>query len=207
MEIMASQGSPLPMIVGLEVILDREAPRQSHPLPCHRRLRDLWKLAGKMVVMDLSNGYFVVQFEKERNYMPALIGVPWMLFGHYHITKEWLTSFNSETDVLSTSSACVKMKNLPMECYRGALENIDLLKSLKCAMNINRVHYFLQYENLHPICIECGRYGHLISKCHLNQLLLDPSPKLKIPVNLMSEPPKTHKGSHGIWMLPTRKVC
>ncbi|KAL8151621.1 LOW QUALITY PROTEIN: hypothetical protein V2J09_021429 [Rumex salicifolius] len=57
-----------------------------------KRLQDLWILVVEIAVMDLPNGYFIIQFETKDDYLHALI--PWMLFGHYLITKDWSTTFN-----------------------------------------------------------------------------------------------------------------
>jgi len=48
-----------------------------------RKLRELWKPTGAMFVMDLPRHFYMVRFELEEEYMAALTGGPWRVFGNY----------------------------------------------------------------------------------------------------------------------------
>ncbi|KAL8139903.1 hypothetical protein V2J09_005924 [Rumex salicifolius] len=90
-----------------------------------KKLKELWKPVGKMMLMDLPNSYYVVRFETERDYNHAFSGGPWTMFGHYLILKHWSPSFNSETDSITTSLALVRVTNLPFVYYEeGVLMRI-----------------------------------------------------------------------------------
>lgn len=70
-----------------------------------------------MMVVDLPNGYYVVKFDAEEDYMKALMGGPWMVFGHYLIIRRWSPDFNLYTDIINTSPAWIRISGLPMLFY------------------------------------------------------------------------------------------
>ncbi|KAL8160788.1 hypothetical protein V2J09_012277 [Rumex salicifolius] len=86
-----------------------------------RKLKELWRPVGKMLLMDLPNGYYVVRFETEQDHSNALTGGPWLLFGHYLILKSWSLSFNPEQDVITLSPVWVRINNLPFLFYEGGV--------------------------------------------------------------------------------------
>ncbi|KAL8128646.1 LOW QUALITY PROTEIN: hypothetical protein V2J09_017801 [Rumex salicifolius] len=142
-----------------------------------KKLRELWKPAGKWTIMDLPNGYYVIRFETKRDYYHALDDGPWTIFGHYLITKEWSPLFNPEKDVLTTASTWVQVETLPIIFYEEGLikvdaktlfantgrfphlcVEVDLSRTIKGAIHINGERYFPLYENLHLICEKCRKY-------------------------------------------------
>lgn len=45
-----------------------------------RKLREMWKPAGEMLVMDLPRQFFMIRFGSEEEYTDALTGGPWRVF-------------------------------------------------------------------------------------------------------------------------------
>ncbi|KAL8166809.1 hypothetical protein V2J09_008308 [Rumex salicifolius] len=160
-----------------------------------RKLRELWKPKSRMRVIDLPNGYYLIKFKEEADYMGVLIGGPWTIFGHYVIIKPWSPNFNPLTDVISTSPAWIRLHDLPVILYeesillqlasaigkpikvdqqtlhtnRGRFARIcielDLSRPLKGAIIINGSRFLVEYEGLHTICFGCGRFGHFQPSC------------------------------------------
>lgn len=56
----------------------------------HRKLRELWKPKGEMYVMDFPRQFFMVRFELEEEYLAALTGGPWRVFGNYLMVRTGL---------------------------------------------------------------------------------------------------------------------
>lgn len=140
----------------------------------------------------------MVKLASENDYMSALTGGPWTIFGHYLIIKPWTPSFNPMTDTISTSPVWVRIANLPMVLYeegvilrlaagigrpikvdqttmhvdKGRFARIcvemDLTKPLKGSVTVNNSRYLVEYEGLGTICFHCGRYGHFQHQCVLN---------------------------------------
>ncbi|KAG2322867.1 hypothetical protein Bca52824_016080 [Brassica carinata] len=67
-----------------------------------RRLKELWKPAGPMFVMDLPN-FFMVRFGVEEEYMNALSGGPWRAFGSYLMVQAWMPEFDPLRDEIVTT--------------------------------------------------------------------------------------------------------
>ncbi|KAL8130356.1 hypothetical protein V2J09_019511 [Rumex salicifolius] len=82
-----------------------------------RKLKELWKPAGKMRVIDLPNGYHIIKFSEERDYMGVLTGGPWTVFGHYVVIKPWTPNFDPRTDVVLTTPAWIRLTDLPVILY------------------------------------------------------------------------------------------
>ncbi|KAL8161736.1 LOW QUALITY PROTEIN: hypothetical protein V2J09_013225 [Rumex salicifolius] len=157
-----------------------------------RKLKELWKPAGKMRVIDLPNGYYIIKFSDESDYMGVLTGRPWTVFGRYVVIKPWSPSFNPRTDVVHTTPAWIRFTDLLVILYeekvllqiasavghpikvdqrtlnanRGRFARIcielDLTKPLIGAVIINGTCFLI---GLHTICFGCGRFGHYQPAC------------------------------------------
>lgn len=160
-----------------------------------RKLRELWKPTGTMHVMDLPRQFFMVRFEKEEEYMEALTGGPWRVFGYYLIVQAWSPEFNPLRDEITTTPVWVRLLDIPVNCYHRSIllgiakglgnparvdmttlnfergrftrvcVEIDLKKPLKGTVMVNGLRYFVAYEGLSTICSKCGLYGHLVHTC------------------------------------------
>lgn len=47
------------------------------------QLQHLWKPGGPFKLTDLDENCFIVRFKEDPDYQNALLGGPWMIFGHY----------------------------------------------------------------------------------------------------------------------------
>lgn len=160
-----------------------------------RKLRELWNPKGAMYVMDLPRQFFMVCFEKEDEYMAALTGGPWRVFGSYLMVRAWSPEFDPLRDDIATTPVWVRLKNIPVNFYHRSIlmgiakglgkpvrvdittlnferarfaricVEVNLAKPLKGTVLINGERYFVAYEGLSEICSKCGIYGHLVHGC------------------------------------------
>lgn len=160
-----------------------------------RKLRDLWQPAGGMYVMDLPRHFFMVRFDQEEDYLVAVTGGPWRLFGSILMVQAWSPAFDPLTDEIETTPIWVRIANLPINFYHRAIlmgiagglgrairvdpttlkmerarfarvcVEVNLKKPLKGSVMVNGDRYFVSYEGLTNICPVCGVYGHLASVC------------------------------------------
>ncbi|KAG7579838.1 Ribonuclease H domain [Arabidopsis thaliana x Arabidopsis arenosa] len=160
-----------------------------------KRLRDMWKPAGAMYVMDLPRQFFMVRFESEEEYMAALTGGPWRIFGSYLMVQAWSPEFDPLRHDIATTPVWVRLSNLPVNLYHKSIlmgiarglgkpirvdlttlnferarfarvcVEVNLAKPLKGTVVVNGERYYVAYEGLTNICSGCGVYGHLIHMC------------------------------------------
>lgn len=161
----------------------------------NRRLKELWKPKGAMVVMDLPRQYFMIRFGEEEDYMNALTGGPWRAFGSYLMVQAWNPEFDPVKDDITTTPVWVRLSNLPVNFYHKAIlfgiakgvgkpvkvdattsnlerarfarvcVEVNLKKPLKGSIMVNGARYYVAYEGLSNICSGCGLYGHMIHTC------------------------------------------
>ena len=160
-----------------------------------RKLREMWKPKGSMCVMDLPRQYFMIRFGDEDEYLAALAGGPWRVFGSYLVVQAWTPSFDPINDDIVTTPVWIRLANIPINFYHKSIlmgiakglgkpvkvdlttlnferarfaricVEVNLRKPLKGSIVINGDRYFVSYEGLSQICSSCGMFGHLVHRC------------------------------------------
>ncbi|EOA18505.1 hypothetical protein CARUB_v10007057mg, partial [Capsella rubella] len=160
-----------------------------------RRLRDMWNPSRDMFVLDLPRQFFMVRFESEEEYMAALTGGPWKIFGSYLMAQAWSPDFDPIRDEITTTPVWVRLSNIPVTFYHTSIleeiarglgkplkvdltttklerarfarvcVEVNLKKPLKGTVMINGERYYVSYEGISTICSHCGLYGHLVHSC------------------------------------------
>lgn len=74
-----------------------------------KRLREMWKPKGGMYVMDLPRQFFMIRFELEDEYLVALAGGPWRVFGSYLMTQAWTPEFDPLRDDIVTTPVWIRL--------------------------------------------------------------------------------------------------
>lgn len=157
----------------------------------HRR----WMKNGAIKIVDMADGYFLVYFSSEMDYNHALYEGPWVVQDHYLIVQRWRPFFLQSAERESKVAVWLKIPKLPFELYnaqflwrigsslgsmlkidkttsihsRGRFVRIcveiDLAQPLQSHIIIRGHKLFLEYEGLHLICFQCGKYGHRADQC------------------------------------------
>lgn len=176
-------------------ILVKVLGRHSSIAVLSKKLRELWKPIGAMYVMDLPRQFFMVRFEKEEEYLEALTGGPWRVFGSYLMVQGWSPEFDPMRDEIVTTPVWVRLASIPVNFYHKSIlmgiakglgkpikvdlttlnferarfarvcVEVNLKKPLKGSVVINGERYYVAYEGLTNICSSCGVYGHLVHNC------------------------------------------
>ncbi|KAK2425036.1 zinc ion binding / nucleic acid binding protein [Trifolium repens] len=159
------------------------------------RLKQMWVKKGIINIIDLGNDYYLVTFSHDLDHATALTNGPWFIYDHYLTVKEWSPNFHPQSDTIKKVAVWVRISGLPIEYYDArVLRNIgnkigstmkvdkntlmqergkyarlcvevDLTKSLLAMFMIKGRKYNVEYEGLHLLCKNCGRFGHYSEGC------------------------------------------
>lgn len=200
----------------------------------NQRLRDLWHLELGFDLTDLEEDYYVVRFFMRNDYMKVLEGGPWVILGHYLTVTRWKPKFwpaakkvtktlvwvrfpgvyleMLEEDIISFMGDMVgktiKVDGTSLTGIRGKFAQccveVDLAAPLIPSFTVFYEAQKVEYEGLHLICFECGRYGHRGMECPtlipIDLDLIQVNNQLKQSVQ--GDPIKT-TSPYGPWMLAT----
>lgn len=159
------------------------------------RLRQMWVRNGIITMVDLGNEYFLVDLSNEEDYAKTLEEGPWLIYNHYLIVRRWTPNFDPMSESIETVAAWVRLSRLPIEYYdskvlraignqigktvriddhtltqaRGKYARlcveVDLTKPLLAMFELQDRFYTVEYEGLHLLCMNCGRFGHYMEGC------------------------------------------
>ncbi|KAK2384311.1 zinc ion binding / nucleic acid binding protein [Trifolium repens] len=159
------------------------------------RLKQMWVKKGIINIIDLGNDYYLVTFSHDFDHGTALMNGPWFIYDHYLTVKEWSPDFHPQSDTIKKVAVWVRISGLPIEYYdsrvlkhignkigstvkvdkntlmqeRGKYARIcvevDLSKSLLAMFMIKGRKYNVEYEGLHLLCKNCGKFGHYSEGC------------------------------------------
>lgn len=157
------------------------------------RLQSMWRTQHAFTLIDLSNDFFISCFTNKQDYKVALLNVPWLISDHYLHVQCWVPNFMSKTAKIDFLLVWVRFSVLPIEYYTGkwlkrawnkigctikvdkttllasrdkfvrVCIEIDLIKLLKAGYKLRRVLQEIQYEDLHELCFQRGRYGRRLN--------------------------------------------
>lgn len=160
-----------------------------------QRLSDLWSLQGRLEIIDMEDGFYIVRFHNRGDYWHALENGPWVVQGHYLTVKKLRPGFRPSSSQLTSTLVWVRIPRLPIEFfsdqilmrignklgkavkidihttqvsrakYARVCVEVDLEKPLISTVMIGDYQLAVEYENLHLICFTCGRYGHRSEDC------------------------------------------
>lgn len=158
-------------------------------------LRRKWQKKIFLKIVDMPEGYFLVHFSTEEDYSFVLYEGPWMVANHYLIVQRWRPVFLQSANLVKKVVVWIRIPRLPMELYHSQFlwrirtwlgtmlkvdkltsihskgkyaricVELDLEKPLKSFIEIRGNKLFLEYEGLHLICFQCGKYRHKANQC------------------------------------------
>ncbi|CAL1403060.1 unnamed protein product [Linum trigynum] len=129
------------------------------------------------------------------DYEQTAAGGPWMIGGHYLTVRPWRKGFNPKTAEVASTMVWARFTGIPIEFINtevveriaskiGRPVKVDrptqngdmgrfarvcvevyLTNPLLSQFKIEGLTYCIEFEGLHQICTECGRYGHTVKTC------------------------------------------
>lgn len=161
------------------------------------KIMNMWKPSGRLKLTELEGGCYMAKFDNSDDYHRAVLGGPWVVFGHYLTVHPWEPSISPLNLEITSVFGWVRLPGLPYHYYhKNVLRTIgeaigkviridyntaevekarfarlavrlDLTKPLVSMFKIDGVTQFVEYEGLPTICFHCGCYGHLENTCPL----------------------------------------
>ncbi|KAL4384117.1 hypothetical protein GQ457_15G000410 [Hibiscus cannabinus] len=159
------------------------------------RILALWKPAGDIKLIDLDNGYYIIRFSVESDYVKVLKDGPWTIYGSYLTVQPWSRQFTTLEKYPSKVIVWVRLPGMPYRYYSKALFRhiatligevfrvdyntyergrgkfarlailVDLNKPLRSYLYIDGRLQKLEYEGLQDIFFHCDIYGHSKDSC------------------------------------------
>ncbi|CAI0560738.1 unnamed protein product [Linum tenue] len=196
------------------------------------RLNAIWAKAGGIQVTSMKNGYFLVRFTSGLDYERAVTNGPWMIGPNYLTVHMWERDFDPYNHEVSSTLVWGRLLDIPVHYfhreavmkifrrigkplrideatrtvarsdYARVCVQVDLTKPLLSKFSINGKKYFIQYEGLEKICLNCGTYAERgACTCTRQQEPMEADAVEK-------EMPRTDKqpeAVYGEWMIAKRK--
>ena len=150
----------------------------------------MWRPKASLDLVAMDNGFFLVKFSSVDDCEFVKCGGPWLIFDHYLTVCPWRPNFDTEQDELKSLLVWVRILCLPIEDYDHAFLmkvgekigkpvriddatslvsmvhsallcfEVDLQKPLVSKFELHRKVRRLEYEGIHLICFNCGRFNH-----------------------------------------------
>ncbi|KAJ4833645.1 hypothetical protein Tsubulata_001270, partial [Turnera subulata] len=166
----------------------------------YTRLMQLWKPGAALELVDLGHGCYLAKFSSLADLERVVTRGPWLVQDHYLTVRQWFPTFRPDNDHIVKTMAWVRLPGLPLQYYNDDLlttfatgigkpvkinsntslashalyalmcVEIDLSQPLVPLVSTDEEVFKVQYEGLHVICLNCGRYGHKTVQCQFDAL-------------------------------------
>ncbi|KAJ4828024.1 hypothetical protein Tsubulata_035103 [Turnera subulata] len=165
----------------------------------HRSLMNQWKPRGEIIMADMGNDFYLLQFNTEYDYNRVLYDGPWLVADHVLTVRRWQPCFDPDEAVIDKAVVWIQFPKLYQEFYdRDILlrvarragrpikvdevtlkssrvkyarvcVEIDLTKPLVSKFRLKRRVWRVAYEGLDMVCFTCGLYDHTMDNCRANK--------------------------------------
>lgn len=143
----------------------------------------------------MDKGYLVARFYSRANYLKVLHGGHWTVLDHYLTIIKWKPNFKPRGSEVQSTLKWLRLPTLPLEIFVessllgignavGKVVKVDTITAEMIKARYARVCIELnlngsllpnvlvwgrkqpiEYEGLHHICFQCGRYRHKKEHC------------------------------------------
>ena len=83
----------------------------------HAKLMGLWKAAGRVDMVDLGKGFFLMRFLLVEDLKLVLKKGPWFISEHFLTIRKWEANFKPSEAQVSSVDVWVRFHKLPIEYY------------------------------------------------------------------------------------------
>ena len=98
----------------------------------------MWKPVGRLDVVDLEHGFFLIRLSLKEDVENVLKKGPWFIGDHFLSVRPWEPYFKPESAKVSSIAVWIRLSGLPIEYYNAkALQHIG-----KAIGNVLRIDTF-----------------------------------------------------------------
>ncbi|KAJ4847099.1 hypothetical protein Tsubulata_024172 [Turnera subulata] len=161
----------------------------------HLTLMYQWKPKGEIIMADMGNDFYLLQFTTEEDYKHVLYDGPWLVADHVLIVRKWQPRFDPDEATIDRAVLRVQIPKLYREYYDHSIlfrvacrvgrpikvdevtlratrvkygrvcVEVDLPKPLLSKFYMHRRVWKLVYGGLDSNCFMCG---HTLDSCQIN---------------------------------------
>ena len=148
-----------------------------------------------MDCVDLSYGFFLVEFYSKEDLEMVIKRGPWFIGDHFLSLRPWEPFFKPSSKKVSSIAIWIRLNELPIELYEievlkeiseavGKVLRIDSHTAMKAhgkyarlcvqidinrplvnTIIIGRFEQVVTYESIQRLCFSCGRVRHKVETC------------------------------------------
>ncbi|KAI3893641.1 hypothetical protein MKX03_006219, partial [Papaver bracteatum] len=195
------------------------------------KTKEMWRLVGKMQILDMGSDYFMFKFEHQDDFKHALLEGPWFINGHNLSLQRWKPNFKPSEARINKTIVWARLPELPIEYfYREVLYKIaakigipikidnitesilrgkyarfcvelDTDQPLKYAIRIGNFKQRIEYEGIGLVCFHCGKLSHRKEQFPLLVQATNVNPTVVAGTNQN----ESKKEAYGPWMLVSKR--
>jgi len=125
------------------------------------RLTRIWKISSGSDIMAISNDYYMVKFDLEKDRMKVIEGGPWMIFDHYLTVQSWSPEFASPFEKIEKTMVWIRFPGLNLVFYDESI-------LLALASTVGRPIRV----DINTLDVRRGRFARVCVEIDLNKLVV-----------------------------------
>ena len=133
------------------------------------KLLAMWKLVGRLDVVDLKHGFFLTRLSLREDFENVLKKDPWFMGDHFLLLRPWEPDFKPDLANVSSIVVWIRLSRLPIEYYNAkTLQHIE-----KAIGNVLRIDTFTTTETrgkFARLCIQVDVDKSLITAVMIGKL-------------------------------------
>ncbi|XP_027351305.1 uncharacterized protein LOC113862417 [Abrus precatorius] len=133
------------------------------------KLRNIWKPQEGFELMDISHGYYMVQFDEDADKEQVLQGGLWMIFDYYLIVRPWTPKFVASEARVDSTLAWVRFSSLGLMFYdQSVLLTIASALGKPIKVDVNTLN--MTHGRFARVCVEIDLDKPVMGKFCLNDV-------------------------------------
>ncbi|KAJ4838451.1 hypothetical protein Tsubulata_041033 [Turnera subulata] len=135
----------------------------------HRSLMNQWKPRGEIVMADMGNDFYLLQFTNDQDYQRVLFDGPWVVADHVLIVRRWQPRFDPDEATIDKAVVWVQLPKLYQEYYDKEILLWRIARRVGKPIKVDEVTLRSSRVKFARVCIEVDLTKPLVSKFSLRR--------------------------------------